>query len=538
MKKISTQIFTILFFVLSITVTYANAPAVFIKAINSPPRFVDSISNTPIQTLNVQTNEDVPVRIHLHIKDADPDGIDFTSVTSLGGKGMIQSVSLTDTSFRYISGLHVYGVDTVKVIIHDNGTPQLSDTLNVVINIKHINHLPIIVDNANHQVFYLLDSIAANTPKQICLQAYDVDNDKVLISFINTNPVNGSIIGIKNLCFTYTPNNGFIGSDSVSLLFSDDGTPVLFNSIKVRLHVFKPNTPPVILNQLGQHVKYLSDTTPETIPIKLCFNATDPENDSVKIKRVISMAGHFQIDSLSNRNMCFYAKPIGSFFGNDSIKVVIADNGYPVMYDSAIVRLNVSHVNRPPEILDNQHNPADTVFFDAFEREPITFCLATSDPENDKVVISSIRKVVCKGAITISGTDTCMDYESYSTGKDEIIVTVCDNGIPSRCDSAIVYIHTLPRLIIAQGISPNGDGINDTWIIAGIERHPINTVTICSRWGDVVYKVQDYDNVNVVWKGEVNIGSTSDSKAPDGTYFYMIELEDGSKISGFVVLKR
>jgi gliding motility-associated-like protein len=131
-----------------------------------------------------------------------------------------------------------------------------------------------------------------------------------------------------------------------------------------------------------------------------------------------------------------------------------------------------------------------------------------------------------------------MDYESHSTGKDEIVVTVCDNGIPSRCDSAIVFIHILPRLIIAQGISPNGDGLNDTWIIAGIERHPNNTVTICSRWGDVVYKVEGYDNVNVVWKGEVNIGSTSDSKAPEGTYFYMVELEDGSKISGFIVLKR
>jgi gliding motility-associated-like protein len=539
MKKTSPQILVFLFLVYSVVVIHANCFAGAIRAANNPPQFVDSISNIPIQTLNIQTNEDVTVRIHLHIKDVDPDGLDFTSINSLSGKGSIQGISIMDTSFRYVPNLHVYGIDTVKVIVHDNGIPQLYDTLNVIISITHINHFPIIVDNANNQIFSLLDSIAANTPKQICLKAYDVDNDNVLISFVNKYPNNGVLSGIKNLCFNYKPNNGFVGLDSAVFLFSDNGTPVLYNFITVRFKVFKPNTPPTILDQQGYHVKYLSDTTLENTSIKICLNATDPENDGIKIKHAVSLAGHIQLDSLSNQNLCFYAKPIGPFFGNDSIKVVIADDGYPVMYDSVIIRLNVWHPNLPPEILDNQHKPADTIYFDAFEREPIDLCLSISDAENDKVAITNIRNVACKGTITISGIDTCMDYvPPSSAGKDRIVITVCDNGIPSRCDSAFVIIRILPRLIIAQGISPNEDGHNDTWLISGIERHPNNMVTIFSRWGDVVYKVQGYDNMNVAWKGEINSGIAFNDKAPDGTYFYVIELEDGSKISGFIVLKR
>jgi len=123
-------------------------------------------------------------------------------------------------------------------------------------------------------------------------------------------------------------------------------------------------------------------------------------------------------------------------------------------------------------------------------------------------------------------------------GRDKVVVTVCDNGEPSLCDSVTIIINVVPKFIISHAMSPNEDRINDTWLIGGIERHPRNTVTIFSRWNDLVYKAQGYDNNNVVWKGEFNNGSGSNNKAPDGTYYYIIELEDGSKLSGFIILKR
>ncbi len=507
---------------------------------NNPPQFVDSVSAIPIQSINFQTNEDIPLRIHLRVQDADADGLSFTSVTSLLGKGTIQSISLTDTSFWYVPKFHTYGKDTVKVIINDHGLPPLYDTLNVIVTIVHINHSPVVLDNANNPITSLIDSIPGNGTKQICLNSFDIDGDKVVISYIASSPSNGTISGIKNMCLTYQPNNGFVGTDNMDILYCDNGSPVLFNSITIHLKVFKPNTPPVIQDQLGNHITSISDTTPETVPLKICLNASDPQNDSIKIYNVLSEGNHLQIDSLDRGKFCFYATPIGSFFGNDNLKVVIADNGYPVMYDSLIIHINVSHQNQAPEFLDPFQKITDTLYFDAYEKEPMQICLPVFDPEHDKVKITNINNTSSNGTVSFSDADsTCLNWISPSfTSTHKLMVTVCDNGTPSRCDSAIVFIHVLPRFIISQGISPNGDGFNDSWQILGIERHPLNTVQIFNQWGNLVYKVSGYDNINVVWTGETNTGHVSDSKASDGTYFYMIELEDGSKMNGFIILKR
>src|ERR1035437_4507586 len=314
-----------IFIVLSTVVAKAGC-VYMVRAANSPPQFVDSVSGTPIQSLNLQTNEDVPLRIHLHVNDSDPDGLSFTSVTSLLGQGTVQSISLTDTSFWYVPKLHNYGKDTVNVIINDHGLPPLYDTLNVIVTIVHINHSPVILDYANNPITSLIDSIPGNGTKQICLNAFDIDGDKVVISYIAASPSNGTISGIKNMCLTYQPNNGFVGTDNMEILYCDNGSPVLFNSITIHLKVFKPNTPPVVQDQLGNHITSISDTTPETVPLKICLNAADPQNDSIKIYSVQSIGNHVRIDSLVDHNLCFYATPMGSFFGNNNLKVVIADN--------------------------------------------------------------------------------------------------------------------------------------------------------------------------------------------------------------------
>jgi gliding motility-associated-like protein len=104
------------------------------------------------------------------------------------------------------------------------------------------------------------------------------------------------------------------------------------------------------------------------------------------------------------------------------------------------------------------------------------------------------------------------------------------------CDTVLITMNVVPRFIFSQVISPNGDGINDTWVFGGLERFTNNKVTIFSRWGDVVYKANGYDNVNVVWNGEFNNGKSG--IVPDGTYFYIVELGNGSKLTGFIVLNQ
>ncbi len=83
------------------------------------------------------------------------------------------------------------------------------------------------------------------------------------------------------------------------------------------------------------------------------------------------------------------------------------------------------------------------------------------------------------------------------------------------------------------GITPNGDGHNDTWQIEGITKFFDNTVTLFNPWGDKIWQGKNYNNVNMRWDGKNNNGSL----LPDATYFYVIEA-DGKTYKGWVELTK
>ena len=91
------------------------------------------------------------------------------------------------------------------------------------------------------------------------------------------------------------------------------------------------------------------------------------------------------------------------------------------------------------------------------------------------------------------------------------------------------------------GISPNGDGINDTWQIDGIELYPENTVSIFNRWGDLVFYLDDYNNQTRRFDGRANkLTRFGAGILPAGTYFFSIEYNDEGtlkKVEGMLVIK-
>ena len=88
------------------------------------------------------------------------------------------------------------------------------------------------------------------------------------------------------------------------------------------------------------------------------------------------------------------------------------------------------------------------------------------------------------------------------------------------------------NLVVFDGFSPNNDGINDSFRIDGIENFPGNTVRIFNRWGNRVFTQDGYKNE---WSGTWD----GNNILPDGTYFYIIDLGDGSTpLKGFVQIRR
>lgn len=88
-------------------------------------------------------------------------------------------------------------------------------------------------------------------------------------------------------------------------------------------------------------------------------------------------------------------------------------------------------------------------------------------------------------------------------------------------------------LTFYSGITPNNDGLNDSWIIDNIDVFPKNEVNIFNRLGNRVWQGVDYDNDNTLWKGQ----NLSGNDLPSDTYFYVFEA-NGEVEKGWIELTR
>ncbi len=115
-------------------------------------------------------------------------------------------------------------------------------------------------------------------------------------------------------------------------------------------------------------------------------------------------------------------------------------------------------------------------------------------------------------------------------------VTSDDCGIITSDLIVDVSDENCTDLVIPQGFSPNGDGVGDVWIIESLSQYPGNQLLIYNRWGGQVFAATPYNND---WDGKPNQGGSSSSVLPVGTYFYILDLGDGSEPrKGYVYLNR
>ncbi|MFZ0596234.1 MAG: HYR domain-containing protein [Flavobacterium sp.] len=102
-----------------------------------------------------------------------------------------------------------------------------------------------------------------------------------------------------------------------------------------------------------------------------------------------------------------------------------------------------------------------------------------------------------------------------------------NNGIGDACDK--------DQLNISQAFTPNGDGINDTWVISNIENHPNSVVRVFNRWGTEVFTARNYQND---WDGHYK--GNSSSLPESSSYYYQIDLDGDGSIDkeGWIYINR
>ncbi|MEL4309185.1 T9SS type B sorting domain-containing protein, partial [Joostella sp. CR20] len=133
---------------------------------------------------------------------------------------------------------------------------------------------------------------------------------------------------------------------------------------------------------------------------------------------------------------------------------------------------------------------------------------------NETVTLSITAETTSVDAYINVVTLTDLDQTDTNPLNDEAIAIV---EINSDCFK------------IFNVFTPNGDGRNDYFTIRCIENYPNNVVRIYNRWGIEVFEALNYQNN---WDGTSNGRATinKSDKLPTGTYYYVVDLGDGSKV--------
>jgi len=107
------------------------------------------------------------------------------------------------------------------------------------------------------------------------------------------------------------------------------------------------------------------------------------------------------------------------------------------------------------------------------------------------------------------------------------------NGCTAKVATSLDIKVINPPLIISQGFSPNGDGINDKLYFGGLENYPGSKIVIFTRAGQTIYESEDYLNE---WDGTFqNKGSKDRATVSSGIYYYVLKLGGTNRnIKGFI----
>ena len=145
------------------------------------------------------------------------------------------------------------------------------------------------------------------------------------------------------------------------------------------------------------------------------------------------------------------------------------------------------------------------------------------------------------GTTTIPIVVTAQD--NHTTKTYTIVITRAAGGIDSYLPGISVTKPTKTPVLaedgikVHQGISPNGDGIEDFLQIDNISQYPDNKLAIMNRNGQLVYEAKGYDNSSKLFDGHSN--KNGQMQLP-GTYFYQLDYTVSGITrhkTGFIVLK-
>ena len=363
-----------------------------------------------------------------------------------------------------------------------------------------------------------------------------VNPSEVTASFVSSTSPNISLNGMSVVAAPGT----IAGIYKLTYKICEIGNPNKCDQADVTVTVISTNDPPVVT---GKRV-----STFENTPVTICLQITDPQTVSLYTASICGNPGNgtLGVPIINGNEVCIDYTPASNFSGTNNFCLELCGNGLPALCDTATVIVDIIKVNRPPLVSDITKTIEEnqTLLFSNSD-----FTSKFIDPDNDNLVKVKITSLPLNGKLNISGIGVTTDQEilfadisklEFVPEKDysgEISFTWkgSDSGNYS-VSPASVYITITPLTIfIPEGFSPNGDGVNDYFVIQGAERYTVD-LKVFNRWGNLVYSSKQYLND---WGGLSNTGVLISNQLPVGTYFYIVNFNNGEKEKiGYLTINR
>lgn len=164
-----------------------------------------------------------------------------------------------------------------------------------------------------------------------------------------------------------------------------------------------------------------------------------------------------------------------------------------------------------------------------FAKGIITFTFMTDDPDGEGPCESVSASMKVPIHLPKPSVPDLLADSAIIPAKDS---TSVNNQMPPI---GLIPVDNTKEVFIPEGFSPNGDGINDRFVLGNVPDETNVSFEVYNRWGQLVHQEKDYKND---WDGEANRGAAGggNKQLADGTYFYVIRLSDGREFIKFLTI--
>ncbi len=497
----------------AIVTVVVEAPVI----VDEPPVIVDPngdpVNDIIYDTLLVNTD---PTIICLDAIDANGETV---------GISILENGDLGTATIDPVTGCLIYeagpntGTDTIIVIACDEANPDvLCDTLTVVLEIEEPdgNLPPDFVDEYGYSADTLYYTTPEDTPFTDCLDIVDPNDDNVVVT-IETNGMNGMGAIVNDTCLTYAPNMDFVGMDTLLLIACDDGNPVLCDTTLYIITVTPVNDDPVATDDMvvtGVDVPVIID---------ILTNDFDVDGDSLIIKDIIEGPSNGTVEINADGTVTY--TPDAGFTGMDTFTYAISDGngGCDTAEVIIVVDSDPTIVATPDDITADSNGDElcnDTVHsLDVLANDSGVGDLEIIDftaPSNGTVALDNGLLIYTPDAGSVG--EDCFEYTIADmfgqTATAEVCVTISDCTVDAPCEDILSDFQV--------GLTPNGDGTNDTWTLPSLESCCDDSeLLIFNRWGNIVHRDENGDD-GFNWDGRWDTDNGNNELVPSGTYFYCI----------------